>query len=482
MKLQLNSDKQNHYKPAAEAEGDVTENASSQETAQLKAFQKMADESEQVQQGKQFAQLANSNSQQPIQQKEKNQEENSKEKSEGTSSSSLPTQLKSGIEGLSGYSMDDVNVHYNSNQPAQLKAHAFTQGSDIHVAPGQEKHLAHEAWHVVQQKQGRVQPTTQLKGKNLNDDSSLEKEADVMGKKAESAESGEKTVQQKSLTTKDVSQAKSKTVQRKKKKQKPAPGGQWSTTSFRPVEDGAEIYIEFAPNEGVDAKKIGLIQMAKKVEKGKNYDESARETYEHNKAIDEGSKEGEKKFQMGAAKRKAQRSDGESHIDRSINKNNPIYGAPDLKAGEDVSKTKGGGKLRTSEKDRLDGNYQSYELGYNYYSWFGLKRNQKSAKLYDMPNLPGALSELKRDPEKKSEMVFETTAVCIDGPQKGMYYGSVEWGFKIENPDKGVELLPFKVISDKNPSGKMRDVMENWNDGEFQDDFQNPQIPLPDQE
>ena len=97
----------------------------------------------------------------------------------------LPAQLKSGVESLSGQSMDDVNVHYNSDKPSQLQAHAFAQGTDIHLASGQEKHLPHEAWHVVQQKQGRVQPTTQLKGKvNINDDPSLEREADVMGAKA----------------------------------------------------------------------------------------------------------------------------------------------------------------------------------------------------------------------------------------------------------------------------------------------------------
>jgi hypothetical protein len=97
----------------------------------------------------------------------------------------LPDQLKSGIENLSGHSMNDVKVHYNSSQPAQLNAHAYAQGNQIHIAPGQEKHLSHEAWHVVQQKQGRVQPTMQMKGKvNINDDASLEKEADVMGAKA----------------------------------------------------------------------------------------------------------------------------------------------------------------------------------------------------------------------------------------------------------------------------------------------------------
>lgn len=96
----------------------------------------------------------------------------------------LPSNLKSGIEQLSGYSMDDVNVHYNSSKPAQLQAHAYAQGTDIHLEAGQEKHLPHEAWHVVQQKQGRVKQTAQLKGVGLNDDVSLEREADVMGRKA----------------------------------------------------------------------------------------------------------------------------------------------------------------------------------------------------------------------------------------------------------------------------------------------------------
>ncbi len=97
----------------------------------------------------------------------------------------LPNQLKAGIESLSGLSLDHVRVHYNSEQPAQLNAHAYAQGSDIHVAPGQERHLPHEAWHVVQQAQGRVRATTQMKGAVLvNDDVSLETEADVMGAQA----------------------------------------------------------------------------------------------------------------------------------------------------------------------------------------------------------------------------------------------------------------------------------------------------------
>ena len=100
----------------------------------------------------------------------------------------LPNQLKAGIESMSGMSMDHVKVHYNSDKPAQLNAHAYAQGSDIHVAPGQERHIPHEAWHVVQQAQGRVKPTMQMKaGTPVNDDVALETEADVMGAKAVAA-------------------------------------------------------------------------------------------------------------------------------------------------------------------------------------------------------------------------------------------------------------------------------------------------------
>lgn len=96
----------------------------------------------------------------------------------------MPDNLKQGIESLSGLDMSGLRVHYGSAKPAHLNAHAYAQGSDIHLGPGQEQHLPHEAWHTVQQRQGRVQPTMQMAGEKINDDVGLEREADVMGAKA----------------------------------------------------------------------------------------------------------------------------------------------------------------------------------------------------------------------------------------------------------------------------------------------------------
>jgi len=150
-----------HFKdnrPETIAQGKLQEMVNtSPQVAQLRVFQEMADSSFQY-----FK---------PIQRK--------------ANTTGLPDNLKMGIEDLSGYTMDDVKVHYNSEKPAQLNAHAYAQGTDIHLASGQEKHLPHEAWHVVQQKQGRVRPTKQMKSDvTLNDDIGLEKEADAMGAKA----------------------------------------------------------------------------------------------------------------------------------------------------------------------------------------------------------------------------------------------------------------------------------------------------------
>jgi len=162
-------------RPEAVAQRKLQEMANnSSQVSQLRAFQDMANNSPQAKQAIQLQSVADNHSvqqEQPIQKKENN--------------TGLPDNLKTGMENLSGMSLDDVKVHKNSDKPAQLQAHAYAQGTDIHLGPGQEKHLPHEAWHVVQQKQGRVKPTMQMKGKvNVNDDAGLEKEADVMGQKA----------------------------------------------------------------------------------------------------------------------------------------------------------------------------------------------------------------------------------------------------------------------------------------------------------
>lgn len=107
------------------------------------------------------------------------------EKKSEKNKTGIPDGMKSRFERSSGLSLGDVRVHYNSEKPAQLRAHAYTQGSEVYVAPGQEKHLPHELGHVVQQKSDMVRPTGEIGGVPLNTDEALESGADRIAEKAE---------------------------------------------------------------------------------------------------------------------------------------------------------------------------------------------------------------------------------------------------------------------------------------------------------
>lgn len=97
----------------------------------------------------------------------------------------IPTQLKERFEEKTGFTMDDVKVHYHSDKPAQLLALAYTKGNDVYVGPGQEKYLEHELGHVIQQKQGRVTADGHIGNIPVNSSPQLEQEADHFLSRAE---------------------------------------------------------------------------------------------------------------------------------------------------------------------------------------------------------------------------------------------------------------------------------------------------------
>jgi hypothetical protein len=113
------------------------------------------------------------------------------------SSGGMPGDLVSGFAASTGHDLSDVNVHYNSDKPSQVGALAYAQGNDIHLGAGQEQHLAHEAAHVVQQREGRVQATTEVAGMPVNDNKGLESQADNMGAKAMQMKAGDQQPGQK---------------------------------------------------------------------------------------------------------------------------------------------------------------------------------------------------------------------------------------------------------------------------------------------
>lgn len=103
----------------------------------------------------------------------------------------IPDEIKANMENALGTDFSDVRIHPNSGKAAEVSALAYTQGSDVHFAPGQFKPestvgqqlLGHELAHVVQQRQGRVEPTGEVAGLPVNDSPDLENEADRLAEK-----------------------------------------------------------------------------------------------------------------------------------------------------------------------------------------------------------------------------------------------------------------------------------------------------------
>jgi hypothetical protein len=104
----------------------------------------------------------------------------------------IPDEVKARMESSFNTDFSGVRVHPESSAAPAVGALAYTQGTDIHFAPGQfspnnsagQRLLGHELAHVQQQSQGRVTPTTEINGLPVNDSPALEEEADRLGSKA----------------------------------------------------------------------------------------------------------------------------------------------------------------------------------------------------------------------------------------------------------------------------------------------------------
>lgn len=90
----------------------------------------------------------------------------------------IPAHLQEKFETKYGVSINDVHIYYNSTKPAKLGALAYTQGTSVHIGPGNDKYLQNELGHVIQQKFLRISPTKIINGYPVNDDPLLEKAAD----------------------------------------------------------------------------------------------------------------------------------------------------------------------------------------------------------------------------------------------------------------------------------------------------------------
>ncbi|MEH1930296.1 eCIS core domain-containing protein [Nostoc sp.] len=160
---------------------------------QSKSDNQQSDLNTQLKQAKRFGHSISQMKSESAQPSKQNQ---TSQNSSSGSRGSMPAPVRSKMENSFGANFGDVNIHTDSDQAKSMGALAFTQGSNVHFAPGQynpqsssgQALLGHELTHVVQQRAGRVAVPDQSKGAPINADPSLETEADQIGAKAANGE------------------------------------------------------------------------------------------------------------------------------------------------------------------------------------------------------------------------------------------------------------------------------------------------------
>lgn len=347
----------------------------------------------------------------------------------------LPANVAGKMSSAFGADLSSVRVHEGDHVSA-MGAQAYAQGADIHFAPGQyqpesqhgQELIGHELAHVVQQSQGRVAATTQFKGVDVNNDASLEHEADDWGARAARGESV-------SAAQGSSIQAGGAAMQRKviQKKDVPTHYGTFKTTKFSKFETrGVDCVLEFHPDaDKIDAKKIGLSQTILTTHNDGSHT-----------AIDP-TKQG-RSVPSGAGK--------DYTLDRLSEKNNPIYGADDLGSGDGLDKTKqdnnaSGDPTKVATAD--DGGNATYQLGHAY-TESGAKKT-KEAALYDQPKGGGKF--------------FETAALGLEGRDASKYFGSVKWGYSLKSGGGDVEIKDIELASAGVPTQNFLAAAQMWNDG-----------------
>lgn len=369
----------------------------------------------------------------------------------------LPDGLKAGIEALSGVSLDGASVHYNSSRPAQLRAYAYAQGREIHVAPGQEHQLPHEAWHLVQQAQGRVAATQRLPaGIVANDDAGLEREADLMGARAQQhagasqAHAGPAT---------GLSDRPGAPVQRAKV---PVWGGVFEDQLYRADQGvdsvGASMLLFFRPKAalGQEGDTVSLVQTVKDTTQleapdGSDVTPKAKTSLLHERKLTEGPDVSAQEAGTGIDQEVL--SEPEKGADQKVVNRDPRYSERRMDPNEPLrlKADSGGGSPRSTVRGEKD--------------W------PNPAALSDQP----AQNVRNKDPNSLGKAVYKLTGsmrfeVAALHNQSNSYVGSVSWGWKA-GADNQVELDPAVItkVDDGNASPTLMKAAKLWNDWKITD-------------
>lgn len=324
-----------------------------------------------------------------------------------------------------------------------MGAQAYATGNSVAFAAAPDLHTAaHEAAHVVQQRAG-----VHLLGGVGQEGDTYEQHADavadlvVQGKSAEAAldrfapgpGAGGPATQHKA-----VQRAPVKTHY-----------GEFKDEYFEEVKKdgtviGVDIYLKFTPNTEVDATKIAMSQSLKRFVDGNS---TALDVTKEGQRVKSGPGEG-------------------YYTDQLSQYRNPLY-ATSAEPATNKDKLESyatPSPVKELTKEQKDANTAAKRTGEKYDGWgeHGYRKKEgadwksKDAELHDTPTLPTN--------KANSGKLFETTALAIDGNQKGTYYGSVSWGIKTDAAGK-LSKVDLAKASEAVPTQNFMAAAKQWNAG-----------------
>ena len=221
------------------------------------------------------------------------------------------------------------------------------------------------------------------------------------------------------------------------------------------------MYLKFKANDLVNAKSIGLVQIAKEYETGSKgteiqYGDSARRKHA---------------IQSGDAKNDSLLQENEEgfHVDRGKGEMNPLYAVTKADLGQSLEEGETGEPVTRCDQGSIE-------------AWCGAGKHgehwsEKDGTLHDSP------AELRDFPEfaikegNEAGAVFEVAALALDGPDKGRYYGSVKWGYTVDAAGTQTPIA-LTMVSRGAASTTFIKAAEMWN-ADVDKKSKSKVIPLP---
>jgi hypothetical protein len=322
-----------------------------------------------------------------------------------------------------GHDFSRVRVHADqqaSETARAMDAVAYTVGSQIAFAGGRyqpgtapgRRLLAHELAHVAQQRNASV-PRTHLE----------------VGKPSDAAEGAADAAAQHALrhaTTRTVDAIDASATVRR------TTAESWAGTFDNDLQyelkndnDGqgqgaysSPIQIRFTPKPVVHADKVALVQTA-----GSSWNDQPWFI-------------GQEEDSTAIEARSTQTG---THIDQpSRSSTTPLAGMKNPRSGGDLAASVPGANAKFGIPSAKD-------------------PQSRKAWMFD----PAGLGPIPD--EVAASQSLETAALAVSGPQQGVYYGSVRWGWDKAAGAKTAKLRPFQPVSKDAPSAEFSRASELWN-------------------